>query len=1023
MRLRRTVTALAVLTLFSTGLNAQTPGEFKAECDSLQILLQERTSVRGSFKASKVKKNGDDLSFWFTQSLGDYPWREADVKWFTRSLKELLPDKYRSCGIGSVYAGKNLLVENAMPVIGNDGRPGTAKFRTKDHRPHHPFIEEVGSDKYHKGLTGRNIALWQSHGRYYEEKLQRWEWQRAPVFQTVEDLYTQSYVLPFLIPMLENAGAYVMTPRERDIQTNEVIADNDPSFTEGRMEGVRTEGEYSETGNWSDAGTGFADAKAAYSLKENPFLTGTARKADCKERNNERKAEARWTPDIPSRGDYAVYVSYKTLPNSTSCALYSVKHLGGTTEFIVNQKMGGGTWIYLGTFEFEKGTEGYVSLDNEVPEGRNVDDNAVVTADAVRFGGGMGKIARGSKDAPANELATSGMPSFTEGAYYWMQWAGTDSTVLNLHEDDYTSDYADRGAWVNWMAGGSRTNPKVKGENIPVDLSFAFHTDAGTTPNDSIVGTLSIYTLLSEGKRELPDGEDRLEQRLYADYVQTQIVEDIRKEFNQDWNRRGLWDKSYSESRTPCAPAMLLELLSHQNFEDMKYGLDPSFRFAVSRAVYKGMLKFLSSRYGHDYAVQPLPVNSFATSFLGDSFNGSPIEIRLDWKATADTLEPTADPDGYIIYTRIDDGAFDNGKVLRDLKAYGDGSCVTLPIVPGHIYSYRIVAFNEGGKSFPSETLSVGVPESVKGKSVLVVNNFTRVGAPAWFDTPDYAGFNNGLDAGVGYIREINFIGDQYQFRRELPWMDDDNPGFGGSFTDQAGKIVPGNTFDFTMIHGKALMSSGHPFHSSSNSAFEFDCSLSDNDFAIDLICGKQVTTMTGGGERQFKHQVFPLEMRTTIKRFTDRGGHILISGADIGADVWDKIYPLQKDSTQVAESKEFIEKTLGYKWMTNYATKSGTVRPMRNGMFDLAGRVGRMEFHQERNPVIYNVETPDGIVPANDKARTFLRYTDTNISAATCFDSGNHRTVCLGFPIEVLKAQRDIDGLMASIMDYFENK
>ena len=91
------------------------------------------------------------------------------------------------------------------------------------------------------------------------------------------------------------------------------------------------------------------------------------------------------------------------------------------------------------------------------------------------------------------------MPSFTEGAFYWMQWAGADSTILNRYADDYTSDYGDRGAWVGWMTGGSRTNPKAEGLNIPIDLAFAFHTDAGTTPDDSIVGTLSIYTLLNDG--------------------------------------------------------------------------------------------------------------------------------------------------------------------------------------------------------------------------------------------------------------------------------------------------------------------------------------------------------------------------------------------------------------------------------------------------------------------------------------------------------------------------------------------
>ena len=78
--------------------------------------------------------------------------------------------------------------------------------------------------------------------------------------------------------------------------------------------------------------------------------------------------------------------------------------------------------------------------------------------------------------------------------------------------------------------------------------------------------------------------------REYADIVQSQIVHDLQGLFSEDWTRRQIWDRGYRESRTPSCPAMLLELLSHQNFEDMKYGLDPTYRFTVSRAIYKGML-------------------------------------------------------------------------------------------------------------------------------------------------------------------------------------------------------------------------------------------------------------------------------------------------------------------------------------------------------------------------------------------------------------------------------------------------
>ena len=102
--------------------------------------------------------------------------------------------------------------------------------------------------------------MWQSHGFYYEPKLTRWEWQRARIFQTVEDLYTQSYVLPFLVPMLENAGANVLIPRERDSQIAEVVVDNDGCL---HSRSVYTE----KTGdkNWMQGtGEGFAHLRDQY---------------------------------------------------------------------------------------------------------------------------------------------------------------------------------------------------------------------------------------------------------------------------------------------------------------------------------------------------------------------------------------------------------------------------------------------------------------------------------------------------------------------------------------------------------------------------------------------------------------------------------------------------------------------------------------------------------------------------------------------------------------------------------------
>ena len=1002
--MRRLIALLpALLLCLAASAQSRPVREFRRTLDSVDARIQERTTVASKLRLRSVSQSGDKLTFRFTESLSDIPWRKNDIAWLRRQIKEFLPDNYKDCTVGDLYA-KNLRIEEiAMPEVHSDGRPHDDTFRVMD-RKGSVLVREEGGQNFTRGLSGRHIALWQSHGRYYEEKTRRWEWQRAQNFMTVEDMYTQTYVLPFLIPMLENAGAVVMTPRERDTQSREIVADNDPAFDGPRDGLVRRQGTYVESGRWSDAGEGFADARRVYTGSENPFRMGTARQSRC---DRDGDSEARWTADFPERGEYAVYVSYKTLKNSSSEARYTVRHLGGATTFLVNQRMGGGTWIYLGTFEFEG--EGTVSLSNRGESG------AVVTADAVRFGGGMGKVARGNADEPTDSWTTSGMPAYMEGALYSMQWAGVDSTILTKHPDDYTNDFADRGPWVGWLSGGSRSNPKEPGLGIPFDLSFAFHSDAGVSPNDSIVGTLAIYTLLSEGKQTMPDGEDRLSCREFADYVQTQVVKDIRAGFEPEWTRRSLWDRSYSESRTPPVPAMILELLAHQNFADMKYGHDPVFRFTVSRAVYKGMLKYLSDRYGCNYAVQPLPVKEFSATF------GEARRLRLSWKPTEDPLEKTAVPKGYILQTRVGDGAFDRGVLLKDVREEDGRFSTELVLDPDKRYSFRIIAWNDGGRSFPSETLSAGVPSaSQSGETVLIVNNFTRVSGPTWFDTPLYAGFDLTLDTGMPLGKDIGYIGEQYQYRRDLEWQDDDNPGFGGSYSTEAGRQTAGNSFDWPAVHGKALLDAGYAFCSMGADAFS--AAPARDIWAIDLICGKQVSVPSGRpGAAPDRYQVFPKALQEALRQFTSAGGHVLASGAHIGTDLWDRVFPTV-DSTYQAAARPFAQEVLGYRWLTNYASRTGEVWNMKSARMDVSG-IPPMSFHHVRNETRYAAETPDGIIPASDRASTILRYRDTNISAGICYEGDGYRTVVLGFPVETLTRDEDIRNILATSLDFFRQQ
>ena len=1007
MRRRITVAAIVLLVAATAAWGAQKPPQKKdlqPMSDSLKVLLEERTSVQGSPLIKKVLSRSNLLDFYFDQGLGCYPWKEGDMKWIRARLKDLLPEGCSSYMIGNIYSGGIALEEYITPEMTVNGQ--NASYRYMHKVPRRDFVTRNGDLRFMRGLSGRNIALWQSHGRYYNEKAVRWEWQRAPLFTTVEDMYTQSYVLSFLIPMLENAGAYVMTPRERDTQPIEFVIDNDLSFNGERDSLTRRCGTYHESGRWKDAGTGFADTAKVYPAGVNPFTLGSARMAECTEKKSS-VAEIRWTPYFPERDMFSVYVSYKSLPNSTECARYTVHHLGGDTHFCVNQKMGGGTWIYLGTFEFGKGNGGWVSIDNMAAQGHKSAEGTVVTADAVKIGGGMGKIARGpEEETDISNMETSGLPAYAEGAYYWMQWAGADTTVTNRWDGDYTRDYASRGAWTEMLK-------EEKG--IPIDLSLAIHSDAGTRQLDSTVGTLAIYTLRCEGSRKFKDGTDRMSCRGLADLVQEQVCNDIRATFNESWNRREIWNRSYSESRTTGVPAVLLEMLSHQNFNDMKYGLDPVFRFTVCRAIYKGSLKFLSNLYGEPYTVQPLPVKSFAVNF-----GTSPFKATLSWEPVSDPLEPTAVPSGYILYTRVDDGAFDEGVVINDLR-YENGRVITdRNIAKGHLYSFKVVAFNDGGKAFPSETLCIGVPETDTGKRIMIVNNFDRISGPAWFETGDYAGFNCDTDPGVPYMTGIEQVGDNFEFRREQEYVSDTYPGFGATYTDRACSRVKGNTFDFASIHAGALMELGYEVYSVSHTAWESNFSFGESSFTADILCGRQISTVTGSSAEECRFKVFPAGLRKAIEEYADAGGNIIISGTDIASDVWAPVYPVVIDPAVREEEEAFVKRVLGYTWRSGFGSMDGSIKKFRNRTWSVNGLPKACSL--DASGKIYRAVNPDALSSASSDAFPVLRYADTNLNAAIYYSGKGYKAACYGFPLETLSSHSDLKEIISDAIRFFNN-
>ena len=487
-----------------------------------------------------------------------------------------------------------------------------------------------------------------------------WKWQRPILFCTTEDLYTQTIVLPYLIPMLENAGAIVFTPRERNWQKNEIIVDND-SRIDYKEESMKKK--------WATTSTkGFALHYGSYNDGENPFTAGTARQVKARKRNSKLSSVV-YQPTIPEAGRYAVYVSYQTQKKSVDAAEYIVFHKGQETHFRVNQRMGGGTWVYLGTFDFDKGN----SINNSVVLTNHSSRRGIVTTDAVRFGSGMGNIVRGG--------TISGVPRFLEGARYSTQWAGAPWSVVSKSNgsNDYNDDINCRSLMTNWLAGGSCYLPDKKdGKKVPIELTLAIHSDAGVKADDSFVGTLGICTTQS-GDNTLGDGLSRKVSKTFAEQLVANVKKDLDYAFHMNWTTRSIWDRNYSETRLPEVPSAILETLSHQNFPDIKLGQDPNFKFTLARSVYKTILKYEANMHGKTYTVQPLAPQNFKIEYVSSK------KVRLQWRPISDTSEPSANPTSYNVYVAIGTRGFDNG--VNVSNPYFE-----IDLQPGGVYNIKITA-------------------------------------------------------------------------------------------------------------------------------------------------------------------------------------------------------------------------------------------------------------------------------------------------------------------------------------------
>lgn len=906
-----------------------------------------------------VSYNLDDrrrtLNVQLSPSFAAQDFTASSVRFYYKRLAKALPRPYNKFKLTIIAGGlpiEQLVAgskcEKGMPNAWGKTEYEGAPWVMNDSRPY--FVSH--------GLFDRHLSLWASHGRYYDGKKDRWKWQRPNLFGTTEDLFTQIIVIPYLIPMLENAGAVVFTPRERDWQKNEVIVDN----------GGRGYVEDSGKETWKTAQEkGFAYHAGTYRDGENPFTQGTARAV-----KTTKKADVSWAsyqPNIPQGGKYAVYVSYQSLKNSVSDAQYIVMHKGQRTVFKVNQQMGGGTWVYLGTFDFDRGNNEF----NRVVVTNSSSESGVVTTDAVRFGGGMGNIERGG--------SCSGMPRCLEGARYSAQWAGAPYSVYSSKNgcDDYGDDINVRSNMTNWLAGGSTYVPTLEGKKVPIELSLAVHSDAGyTTVNDSIIGSLAICTTSFNDGR-LNSGVSRMISHDFADSLLTGLQRDISGKYRK-WTRRYLWDRNYSETRKPEVPSAIIETMSHQNFADMRRGLDPNFRFTLARSLYKTILRFVNGNHSVPSVVQPLPVSNFRIE--RNSSGG----LRLSWIAEKDEQEPTAVPTSYIVYTSEDGMGFDNGTVVYT-------SSFDFEAKKGVNYCFKVTALNRGGESFPSETLAAYLSKSAHAKDILVVDGFSRLSGPAVVDDYSRQGFDLDSDIGVSYGLTAGWNGRQQCFDKSRAGSEGEGSlGYCGD--ELAGRFIMGNNRDGSVCHVKDMaMSGAYNVVGCSLEALDNNLVKLDHYNLVDIAFGLQ----RNDGHSLVVYKTFSETLQSKLRSYAKSGGRILVSGAYVGSDM-----------TQPHE-RSFMSDVLK-------TTFTGTDTNAGNNMVDGLGL--SFDIIRQINDRHFAATSVDRIAACDGRSFAAMRYQDGS-TAGVAYDGTDYKSFVMGYPYECINNVRTRQQVMKGLLGF----